>query len=197
MLYSSDAGVRDWLARVMPAKYADRVTWVSSYVFRQAIASSLTDDTRRVLLVGEAAHLFAPFGARGLNSGVADALMAARAIDAALRAGTPEAAARAVQEFAVPVVRLRPATVPPRRPRSPTFKRHRLCAAPSATSPLCLLLSSPRSAAGWTGRRSGRGLAGPIAMGCTTEAVHSSQRAFSSCTWQPDPSATRVKAGRL
>ena len=98
--FSSDAGVRDWLARVMPEKYANRVTWVSSYVFRQAIARSLTDDTRRVLLVGEAAHVFAPFGARGLNSGVADAVMAARAIDAALRAGTPEAAARAVQDFA-------------------------------------------------------------------------------------------------
>jgi 3-(3-hydroxy-phenyl)propionate hydroxylase len=100
-LYSSDAGVRDWLARVMPAKYADRVTWVSSYVFRQAIASSLTDDARRVLLVGEAAHLFAPFGARGLNSGVADAVMAARAIDSALRAATPAAAAGSVVEFAV------------------------------------------------------------------------------------------------
>ena len=99
--FSSDAGVRDWLARVMPEKYANRVTWVSSYVFRQAIARSLTDDTRRVLLVGEAAHVFAPFGARGLNSGVADAVMAARAIDSALRAETPAAAARFVDEFAV------------------------------------------------------------------------------------------------
>jgi 3-(3-hydroxy-phenyl)propionate hydroxylase len=99
-VYSSDAGVRDWLARVMPEKYADRVTWVSSYVFRQAIADCFTDETRHVLLLGEAAHVFAPFGARGLNSGVADAVMAARAIDAALRAGTQEAAARAVQDFA-------------------------------------------------------------------------------------------------
>jgi 3-(3-hydroxy-phenyl)propionate hydroxylase len=98
--YSSDTGVREWLARVMPEKYANRVTWVSSYVFRQAIASALTDRTRHVLLAGEAAHVFAPFGARGLNSGVADAVMAARAIDAALCAGTQEAAARAVQDFA-------------------------------------------------------------------------------------------------
>jgi 3-(3-hydroxy-phenyl)propionate hydroxylase len=98
--YSSDSGVRDWLARVMPEKYANRVTWVSSYVFRQAIARSLTDDTRRVLLVGEAAHVFAPFGARGLNSGVADAVMAARMIDSALRAETPAAAVRCVTEFA-------------------------------------------------------------------------------------------------
>jgi 3-(3-hydroxy-phenyl)propionate hydroxylase len=98
--FSSDTGVRDWLARVMPAKYADRVTWVSSYIFRQAIATALADPTGHVLLVGEAAHVFAPFGARGLNSGVADAVMAARAIDAALRAGAPQAAGRAVQEFA-------------------------------------------------------------------------------------------------
>jgi len=98
--YSSDAGVRDWVAKVMPPKYANRVTWVSNYVFRQAIASSFTDAARRVLLVGEAAHLFAPFGARGLNSGVADAVMASRAIDAALRADTPEQATRSIQEFA-------------------------------------------------------------------------------------------------
>lgn len=99
--FSSEAGVRDWLVRVMPAKYGERVTWVSSYVFRQAIANALIDRTRHVLLVGEAAHLFAPFGARGLNSGVADAVMAARAIDSALRADGPEAAARAVEAFAV------------------------------------------------------------------------------------------------
>jgi 3-(3-hydroxy-phenyl)propionate hydroxylase len=36
------------------------------------------------LLVGEAAHLFAPFGARGLNSGVADATAAAGAIATAV-----------------------------------------------------------------------------------------------------------------
>jgi 3-(3-hydroxy-phenyl)propionate hydroxylase len=98
--FSSDAGARDWLTKVMPAKYADRVTWVSTYVFRQAIANSFTDATRHVLLAGEAGHVFAPFGARGLNSGVADAVMAARMIDSALRAETPEATAGFIQEFA-------------------------------------------------------------------------------------------------
>ena len=98
--FSSEEGVREWLVRVMPAKYGDRVTWVSSYVFRQAIASALTDQTRHVLLVGEAAHLFAPFGARGLNSGVADAVMAARAVDSALSAAASDSAARFIQEFA-------------------------------------------------------------------------------------------------
>jgi 3-(3-hydroxy-phenyl)propionate hydroxylase len=53
-----------------------------------------------VLLVGEAAHLFAPFGARGLNSGIADAIVATRAIGAALDASTQEEARAAVAHFA-------------------------------------------------------------------------------------------------
>mgnify|MGYP001229607849 CR=1 FL=1 len=38
---------------------------MSTYVFRQAIANEFTDPSHRVLLAGEAVHLFAPFGARG------------------------------------------------------------------------------------------------------------------------------------
>ena len=98
--FSSPAGLRDWLPRVMPPKYADRVTWVSTYVFRQAIANAFTDSTHRMLLAGEAGHVFAPFGARGLNSGVADAFVAAAAIDEALRAPTSTEAARAIAAFA-------------------------------------------------------------------------------------------------
>jgi 3-(3-hydroxy-phenyl)propionate hydroxylase len=98
--FSADAGVREWLARVMPAKYADRVTWVSTYVFRQAIANGFTDASHRMLLAGEAAHVFAPFGARGLNSGIADAFVAAQAIDAALRADTVSMAERPIRECA-------------------------------------------------------------------------------------------------
>jgi 3-(3-hydroxy-phenyl)propionate hydroxylase len=97
--FSSADGVRRWLPGVMPAAYAERVTWVSTYVFRQAVADGFADTTRRVLLAGEAAHVFAPFGARGLNSGVADAFVAASAIDAALRAG-PGGAARVIEAFA-------------------------------------------------------------------------------------------------
>jgi 3-(3-hydroxy-phenyl)propionate hydroxylase len=135
--FSSDAGVRDWLARVMPEKYANRVTWVSSYVFRQAIARSLTDDTRRVLLVGEAAHVFAPFGARGLNSGVADAVMAARAIDSALRAETPAAAARCVDEFAV----ARRAAAARNRAASSAALAHLQAASPTSRRSFTLLCS--------------------------------------------------------
>jgi 3-(3-hydroxy-phenyl)propionate hydroxylase len=85
---------------VVDAKYAARVTWVSTYVFLQVLARTFTDAERRVLLVGEAAHLFAPFGARGLNSGVPDAVVAAAAIRAALDSGTTAEAHAAIDHFA-------------------------------------------------------------------------------------------------
>ncbi|MFD0616190.1 FAD-dependent monooxygenase [Paenibacillus sp. GCM10027629] len=89
-------GVRKWLPKVMDPKYADRITWVSTYQFYQVVADSYTDVHRRALLVGEAAHLFAPFGARGLNSGVPDALLSAQAIAKALEASDPNEAEQAI-----------------------------------------------------------------------------------------------------
>ncbi|ANB56586.1 pyridine nucleotide-disulfide oxidoreductase family protein [Anoxybacillus sp. B7M1] len=89
-------GVKQWLPKVMPEKYAGRITWVSTYRFFQVVAKSLTDQHHRLLLAGEAAHLFAPFGARGMNSGVPDAIMAAKAIQAALNAKTQEEAKTAI-----------------------------------------------------------------------------------------------------
>ncbi|OQP05254.1 monooxygenase [Geobacillus sp. 46C-IIa] len=94
--FGSVDGVKQWLPKVMPAKYADRITWVSTYRFFQVVAKSLTDHHHRVLLGGEAAHLFAPFGARGMNSGVPDAIMAAKAIQTALQANTREEAKEAI-----------------------------------------------------------------------------------------------------
>jgi 3-(3-hydroxy-phenyl)propionate hydroxylase len=91
--FSGTEGVKNWLPRMMDAKYSDSVTWVSTYIFLQALAREFADRTGRVLLAGEAAHLFAPFGARGLNSGIPDAIVAARAIRAALDSST-EAEAR-------------------------------------------------------------------------------------------------------
>lgn len=98
--FSGPDGARDWLPHVMRADYADRITWVSTYVFRQAIANHFTDEHRRVLLTGEAAHVFAPFGARGLNSGIPDAFVAATAVERALRATTAAEATAAVDHFA-------------------------------------------------------------------------------------------------
>ncbi len=97
--FGSDTGVRGWLARVMPEYYRDRVTWVSSYQFLQVVADRFVDTHRRVALVGEAAHLFAPFGARGMNSGIVDAIEAAEAIRVAL-GGAPEESQGAFDRFA-------------------------------------------------------------------------------------------------
>jgi len=98
--FSGRDGVRRWLPAVMPAKYADRVTWVTSYQFRQAIADSFADPHGRVLLAGEAGHVFAPFGARGLNSGIADAYVAADAIARAAQNPGLAGASPAVEAFA-------------------------------------------------------------------------------------------------
>lgn len=51
------------------------VVWKSVYRFHSRVASRMR--VGRVLLAGDCAHLMAPFGARGLNSGVADAENAA------------------------------------------------------------------------------------------------------------------------
>jgi 2-polyprenyl-6-methoxyphenol hydroxylase-like FAD-dependent oxidoreductase len=47
------------------------VAWLSTYRFHQRVAASF--QSGRAFLAGDAAHLMSPFGARGLNSGVADA----------------------------------------------------------------------------------------------------------------------------
>jgi 2-polyprenyl-6-methoxyphenol hydroxylase-like FAD-dependent oxidoreductase len=47
------------------------VVWLTGYRFSQRLADTFR--VGRVLLAGDAAHLMSPFGARGLNSGIADA----------------------------------------------------------------------------------------------------------------------------
>jgi len=98
--FSSPAGARAWIETTLGKKYGERITWVSTYQFLQVVARSFIDADARVLLVGEAAHLFAPFGARGMNSGIADADSAASAIATALRATDPAAARSAIEAFA-------------------------------------------------------------------------------------------------
>lgn len=92
------AGV--WIGAVMGERYASRIRWVSTYRFLQQVATALVDATGRVLLIGEAAHLFPPFGARGMNSAIADADAAAAAVCAALAAPTGRDAAAAIAGFA-------------------------------------------------------------------------------------------------
>jgi 3-(3-hydroxy-phenyl)propionate hydroxylase len=86
---ASAEGVREWVSKVVGPWYGEHVQWVSTYRFHQVVADSYTDEHRRVLLAGEAAHLFAPWGGRGLNSGVFDATDAATAIAAASKTSNP------------------------------------------------------------------------------------------------------------
>jgi 3-(3-hydroxy-phenyl)propionate hydroxylase len=97
--WSDGPGLKKWIADTLGPRYAERITWVSSYQFLQVLASRFADASHRVLLVGEAAHLFAPFGARGMNSGVPDADLAAEAIANALGAPNAQAAAAAIGVF--------------------------------------------------------------------------------------------------
>jgi 2-polyprenyl-6-methoxyphenol hydroxylase-like FAD-dependent oxidoreductase len=65
------------------------VCWLSVYRFHSRHADRFR--VGRVLLAGDCAHLLAPFGARGLNSGVADAENAAWKLAFVLRGWAPEA----------------------------------------------------------------------------------------------------------
>jgi 3-(3-hydroxy-phenyl)propionate hydroxylase len=94
----STEGAREWIGAVVDPWYGEHIQWTSTYLFRQVVAKTYTDAHRRVLLTGEAAHLFAPFGGRGLNSGVFDATDAATAIARSLTA--PREAQRHVDSFA-------------------------------------------------------------------------------------------------
>jgi 3-(3-hydroxy-phenyl)propionate hydroxylase len=98
--FSGNEGAAEWISRVLGDAYAERLTWVTTYQFLQVVATTLVEPGHRVLLTGEAAHLFAPFGARGMNSGIVDADAAAAAIDAALAAPTRDDARRAIAAFA-------------------------------------------------------------------------------------------------
>ncbi|HEY6169045.1 MAG TPA: FAD-dependent monooxygenase, partial [Verrucomicrobiae bacterium] len=59
------------LIRQTIGERAFEIAWVTTYVFHERLASRLR--VGRVFLLGDAAHLMSPFGARGMNSGVQDA----------------------------------------------------------------------------------------------------------------------------
>ncbi len=82
--------------------------WLTPYRFHQRLVERFR--VGRVILAGDAAHLVSPFGARGLNSGVADAenlawklamLLAGRASDELLESYHAERRAAALENLAV------------------------------------------------------------------------------------------------
>lgn len=87
-MLASEPQLQTFVRDIMGEQYVGRVDWVSTYYFLQVMADRFVDEHRRVVLAGEAAHLLAPFGARGMNSGVADADAAASRIAVARGART-------------------------------------------------------------------------------------------------------------
>jgi 3-(3-hydroxy-phenyl)propionate hydroxylase len=82
----------EWVRAVAGPGFDLPPLWVTTYRFNRSVASSYTDPFARTLLAGEAAHLFPPFGgARGLNSGIPDAVFAVEAIALALSETDPSA----------------------------------------------------------------------------------------------------------
>jgi pentachlorophenol monooxygenase/3-(3-hydroxy-phenyl)propionate hydroxylase len=83
------SGALDRRIRQVIGERPYEVVWSSVYRFHSRCADRLR--IGRVLLAGDAAHLYSPFGARGLNSGVADAENAAWKLAWVLRGAASEA----------------------------------------------------------------------------------------------------------
>ncbi|MFC5959261.1 FAD-dependent oxidoreductase [Streptomyces pratens] len=99
--FSSEPGLSQWITAVAGPGYADGQMWSSTYRFNHSVASAFTDANSRVLLAGEAAHLFPPFGGgRGLNSGIPDAIFEIEAIADALAAGNTAKSAEIIDAIA-------------------------------------------------------------------------------------------------
>lgn len=97
---SGEENLKRIVADTLGERYTDRIEWVSTYQFKQVVADSFVDDDHRVLLAGEAAHLFAPFGGRGMNSGIHDADAAAWSIASAIGADIDSVAERDIENYA-------------------------------------------------------------------------------------------------
>ena len=76
------------IRQVIGADTPYELVWMTGYRFSQRLADAFR--TGRVFLAGDAAHVMSPFGARGLNSGVADAENLAWKLAAVLDARAPE-----------------------------------------------------------------------------------------------------------
>lgn len=66
-----ESGALDRRVRALVGDASYEVVWLTAYRFHQRLAERFR--AGRVFLAGDAAHLMAPFGARGMNSGVEDA----------------------------------------------------------------------------------------------------------------------------
>jgi 2-polyprenyl-6-methoxyphenol hydroxylase-like FAD-dependent oxidoreductase len=83
-----ESGALDVRIRALTHDAPYEVVWLTAYRFHQRLASRFR--VGRVFLAGDAAHLMAPFGARGLNSGVEDASKLASMLAAVLAGAAPD-----------------------------------------------------------------------------------------------------------
>ena len=67
----ANGGLDRRIREVIGAETPYELVWLTAYRFSQRLADAFR--VGRVFLAGDAAHVMSPFGARGLNSGVADA----------------------------------------------------------------------------------------------------------------------------
>ncbi|HVB46377.1 MAG TPA: FAD-dependent monooxygenase [Streptosporangiaceae bacterium] len=65
------SGGLDARVRRITGEIPYQIVWATAYRFHERVAQAF--GVGRAFLAGDAAHLYAPFGARGLNSGMADA----------------------------------------------------------------------------------------------------------------------------
>jgi pentachlorophenol monooxygenase/3-(3-hydroxy-phenyl)propionate hydroxylase len=86
--FDDAADARDARIRAIIGDRPYEVIWSSVYRFSSRVTGRMR--AGRVLLAGDLAHQFSPFGARGLNSGVQDAENAAWKIAFVLRGWAPE-----------------------------------------------------------------------------------------------------------
>ena len=82
------SGALDTRIRALVGDTPFELVWVTAYRFHQRLASRFR--VGRVFLAGDAAHLMAPLGARGMNSGVEDAGNLAAKLAAVLGGTAPD-----------------------------------------------------------------------------------------------------------
>jgi 2-polyprenyl-6-methoxyphenol hydroxylase-like FAD-dependent oxidoreductase len=83
-----EAGALDRRVRALVGDASYELVWLTAYRFHQRLADRIR--IGRVFLAGDAAHLMAPFGARGMNSGVEDVTNIAWKLALVLRGDAPD-----------------------------------------------------------------------------------------------------------
>jgi 2-polyprenyl-6-methoxyphenol hydroxylase-like FAD-dependent oxidoreductase len=114
-----EAGALDRRVRALVGDASYELVWLTAYRFHQRLADRIR--IGRVFLAGDAAHLMAPFGARGMNSGVEDAT----ALAAAIASGDLDAYERERRPAAIENLRITGATMRFMAPPTPLHRFRR------------------------------------------------------------------------